>query len=81
MPGTSAGLTAASVPASVMEAVYRTKEILCDFSEKIFKMMSDEKDQKNLDHLKSIYNSIPVALYIIGSAIGLKHAEQKRGSN
>lgn len=68
-------------PDKDMEAVYRTKEILCDFSEKIFKMMSDEKDQKNLDHLKSIYNSIPVALYILGSAIGLKHAEQKRGSN
>ena len=64
-----------------MEAIYRTKEMLCDFSEKIFKMMSDEKDQEKLDHLKFIHNSIPVAMYIIGSAIGFKHAQQKRGSD
>jgi len=41
-------------------------------------MISYENDPEKLDHLHSIYNSIPIALYIIDSALGLKHAEVKK---
>ena len=65
-------------PDKDMQEIYRTKEILCDFSDKILKMISYENDPEKLDHLHSIYNSIPIALYIIDSALGLKHAEVKK---
>lgn len=59
-------------PNSDKEAIYRTKEILCDFSDKIRAMMLDEKDPEKLEHLKSIYDMIPVGQFIIGYAMGSK---------
>lgn len=59
-------------PTSDKEAIYRTKEILCDFSDKIRMMMLDEKDPEKLEHLKSIYDMIPVGQFVIGYAMGSK---------
>lgn len=51
-----------------IEAIYKTKEILCDFSEEIRKKILVEKDPDELEHLKMIYELIPTAQFILGYA-------------
>ncbi len=51
------------------EAVYRTKEILCDLSDKIKHKILLEKDPEELAHFQSIYDAIPNAQFVIGVAL------------
>jgi len=51
------------------EAVYRTKEILCDLSDKLRSKILMEKDPEELAHFQSIYDAIPNAQFVIGVAL------------
>jgi len=61
-----------------LEAVYRVKEILYDFSEAVRQMIPLEENKENLDHLKSVYDMIPNASFVVGMALGSKKPSKQQ---
>lgn len=59
------------------EAIYRTKEILCDFSEMVKRKILLEKDAEEKAHLEHVYEMIPTAQFIIGMALGAQSKIKK----
>jgi hypothetical protein len=65
----------AKLQANDREVVYRMKEILCDFSEEVRQKILVTTDEVSLAHLKSVYELIPQAQYVIGYSLGSRERE------